>query len=537
MKNGKKIMSLLLASVMTLGLTSCGGGEANNNNGNNSNKQSGSYTDYSGGFKENVTIKIPVYDRAFEGWNVTDNYYTQWMQKEFGDKYNVTVQYVAIGRSTEVNDYIQMLASHTAPDIVFHYDMPQAVNYYSQEVLQPIDLEEMKYYAPTYYEMTAEMTKNYGEMDGETYFFFAERPTAYNWVTLVRQDWIDKVGMKMPTNLDEYNAMLKAWKDAGLGNGGGNLVQNNFTYSYAYRTWPIDSKERALYSDLSVADFTWAPTKAYLKNLNYQFNNGLIDTEFYLKTEDSQVKADFVAGKSGIYSLYLTSNTDVISSLLKNCPEAKLSVLDPYATVPKGNVPQDRAYWPFGMIMGLNADTTAEQRAALWMFLDWMAQDENLFKLQNGVEGQNYTKDSSGFANKVADYNGESKLSNNNNKDYWCLVIESAQYPDETLNQKANLLNWAPAGYEYLIETALENFNKTNEYRTPDALFTVTVESVSEYKTDLNNLWKELYVKCTTCKESEFEKTYEDACKEYLKAGYQQILDEKQKAIDAGSYK
>lgn len=49
------------------------------------------YTDYSGGFPETVTIQTPVYDRAFEGWNVTDNYYTQWVQKEFGDKYNVNV--------------------------------------------------------------------------------------------------------------------------------------------------------------------------------------------------------------------------------------------------------------------------------------------------------------------------------------------------------------------------------------------------------------------------------------------------------------
>ena len=46
----------------------------------------GDYTDYSGGFSETVTIKIPVYDRAFEGWDVTNNYYTQWVQKEFGDK-------------------------------------------------------------------------------------------------------------------------------------------------------------------------------------------------------------------------------------------------------------------------------------------------------------------------------------------------------------------------------------------------------------------------------------------------------------------
>ena len=74
-------------------------------------ESTGSYTDYSAGFPENVTIQIPVYDRGFEGWNPTDNYYTKWVQSEFGDKYNVTVKYVAIARSNEVQDFNQMIAA------------------------------------------------------------------------------------------------------------------------------------------------------------------------------------------------------------------------------------------------------------------------------------------------------------------------------------------------------------------------------------------------------------------------------------------
>ena len=495
------------------------------------------YKDYSKGFENNVTIQIPVYDRAFEGWNVTNNYWTNWIQSEFGDKYNVTVEYVAIGRSTEVNDYNQMLAAGTAPDIIFHYDMPQAVSYYTQGAMQPIDLEEMKFYAPDYYEMTADMSSTYGQMDGETYFFFAERPTAYNWVTLVRKDWMDKTGKGMPANLNEFNDMLKAWKDAGLGNGGGSLIQNNFTYDYAFRDWPINQEERTLYSDLSVAALTWAPSKDFLKNMNYQYNNGLIDPEFYLKTEDAQIKADFVAGKTGMYSLYLTSNTDVIASLKANNPEAEIAVLAPEAAVPEGKKPQARAYWPFGMIMGVNSTTSEEERAALWMFLDWMMQEDHLFSLQNGVEGQNYTLSTDGLPVKVEGFSGESALSQNNNKDYWCLWSESVQYGSDDLNYKANLANWAPAGYEYLIEDAYKNFKATEEYYTPDALFTVTLEKQAEYKTDLNELWKQLYVQCVLAPEAQFDATYEKACTEYLDAGYAQILEEKKEQIAAGNYK
>ena len=112
-------------------------------------ESTGSYTDYSAGFPENVTIQIPVYDRGFENWNPTDNYYTRWIQSEFGDKYNVTVKYVAIARSNEVQDFNQMIAAGNAPTIIFHYDMPAAVNYWSEGAEQPIDLDEVAYYSST----------------------------------------------------------------------------------------------------------------------------------------------------------------------------------------------------------------------------------------------------------------------------------------------------------------------------------------------------------------------------------------------------
>ena len=496
------------------------------------------YTDYSKGFANNVTIQIPVYDRAFEGWDVVKNYYTEWIQKNFGDQYNITVEYVAIGRTTEVADYMQLLAAGNAPDIIFHYDMPQAVNYYSEGAMQALDLDEIAYYAPTYYGNMKDVISEYGQLDGQNMFFFASRNAIYyNWVTLIRQDWLDTVNKSMPTNLDELNEVAAAWKDAGLGTLGGSLLTKSFTYDYAFRGESVDPVELALYSDLNVAPLTWESSKAYLKNLNYEYNNGLIDPEFYLKSEDADVKAAFVAGKTGTYSFYISSSTDVISSLLANDPNAKLSVLSGTGGVPEGSQPYYYQYPPYGMIMGMNTKTTAEERAAVWMFLEWMSQKDNLFFLQNGVEGENYNLDANGVAIPVADFAGESKRSNNNNKDYWCLVQEVVDYGDDELNYQANLTSLAPAGYEYLVEEAYNYTKETAPYGLINAIYTKTLESTSEYSADLNALWQELYVDLATCSPEEFDARYEKACQEYLDAGYQEILDEKQSLIDAGDYK
>ena len=102
---------------------------------------------------------------------------------------------------------------------------------------------------------------------------------------------------------------------------------------------------------------------------------------------------------------------------------------------------------------------------------------------------------------------------------------------------RAYLNNWAPEGYESIIEDSYQDYTENAEYRRPDALFSVVISSIAEYKSELNEKWKELYVKCAMAPEDQFEETYQAACEEYLASGYQEILDEKQAAIDAGQYR
>ena len=517
--------------------TTAGGGAATASTEAGGVSEAGSFTDYSAGFPENVTIKIPVYDRGFEGWDPANNYYTKWIQKEFGDKYNVTLNYVGINRQNEVTDYMQMIAAGNAPDIIFHYDMPQAVNYNGEGAMQELNLDEIQYYAPAYYDKLGDTIKKYGQLDGKNTFFFAGRNAIYyNYVHLIRQDWLNKVGMEKPTTREELDAVMAAWKEAGLGTRGDYLINKSYTYEYPFIGSDPDKNELALYLDLNVAPLTWQATKDYLVTMNKEFNEGILDPEFYLNTDDAAWKADFVAGNVGTYSFYIAANTDVISSLKANDPNAEVSVMSPKALAPAGSQPYYYEYPPYGMVMGINSTASDMQRAAIWMFLDWMIQPENLFFLQNGMEGVNYTLNEEGIAVPVPDFAGESKLSNNNNKDYWCLVAEVADYGDETKNFKANLKTLAPAGYEQLVQNAYDYDKEIKEYGIISPIFTKSIEATNEYKADLTAMWQEFYVDMVTCKPEELEAKYDAYCKEYLDNGYQEILDEKQALIDAGDY-
>lgn len=530
----KRAMALMSASVIVLSmLVGCGDSSSSSSSSGNQASATGDFTDYSAGFPENVTIKIPVYDRGFEGWNPTDNYYTKWVQKEFGDKYNVTVEYVSIGRSTEVQDYMQMVAAHTEPNIIMHYDMPQAVNYYSEGAIQDVNYEEIEYYAPTYYENLHSTIETYGKLDGNDAFIFAGRsPFYYDSMILIRKDWCDQVGMDIPTTNEEYDVLLEAWKEAGLGTKGDPLITKSFTYEYEWIDESISDEEKAIYLDLNIAPFTWKPTENYLRDMNAKYNAGLVDPEFYLNTEDSLTKGKFVSGQTGTYKFFISANTDVFDTLKANDPDAEVAVLGD--TVAKGFNANYYEYPTYGMIMGISIDTTDEQRAAVYMYLDWLSQTENLEYLQHGIEGETYTVDADGIALPISAYNGEAKLSPNSNKDMWCLVEEVMTYGDEAKDLKAHESLLAPEGYGYLIQEQYEVCKEKEPYGIISPIFTKTVESSSDYSADLALLWQTAYVDCITCKPEEFDEKYAKHCEEYLDAGYQEILDEKQSLIDSG---
>ncbi len=544
MKNTwKKTAAFVMAAAMTATLLAgCGGSDDSSSttadtgdtSATTETGETGSYTDYSAGFPENVTIQIPVYDRGFEGWNPTDNYYTQWIQQEFGDKYNVTVEYISIARSNEVQDFNQMIAAGNAPDIIFHYDMPAAVNYWSEGAMQPIDYDEVAFYAPDYWAQMEQTIKTYGSIDGENAFIFAARdPIYYNYVTLIRTDWLEQVNMEMPTTNDELKAVLQAWKDAGLGTKNEPLITKSFTYFYPWIEEGTSDADLALYLDLNVAPFTWSATENFLRDMNEKYNAGLIDPEFYLATDDTLAKGKFIAGQCGTYSFYMASGTDVFSSLLANDPNATVAVLPD--TVADGFAPYYYEYPSYGMIMGINADSTAEERAAVYMFLNWMIQPDNLNYLQYGIEGETYNTNEAGIKVLNTDYTGEAKQSNNNNKDYWCLVQEVQTYGDEAMDLEANKLTLAPAGYEDIIQQSYDICKLKEDKGLITPIFTKAVESSSEYATDLNSLWQEAYVACVTCTPEEFDDLYAEYSQEYLDAGYQEILDEKQSLIDEGA--
>lgn len=480
-------------------------------------------------YDEQVEIKIPVYDRGMQGQaDVDNNYWTQYVQENFGDEYNIKVTYVAIPRKEDVTKFNELLAAGEQPDIIFSYDYPTVMSYYSRGAFQPIDEDILKLYAPTFYEDTKDLSE-YAMADGERYFLTAVRPKDYSWVTVIRQDWLDKAGLEMPQSREEYIEVLRKFKELKLGGEDtipeARQLWNAYYPNYTYREYPLSEEDNAMYSDLTVASLTWEPTKKELQYWNQLYNEGLISPEWMLDKDGAQMRADFIAGKVGVYGFYLSQNPPVVQSLIENVPDAKLSLISPYYTALEGTTLTGRAEWPFGMVAGISKKCAHPE--AVMMYYEWLSQPENLFVMQNGIEGVTYNIENE-IPVLVDDYTGTERLNYNSNKDMWCLVTESKDYGSEENNLAAQKSTYAPSGFEYIIQDAYDYYQKDQkEYQYTDFLFDRSIESLTQYAETLKSKWEVIQVDLVTCKPEEFEAKYEAACKEYLDSGYQAVLDEK----------
>jgi len=175
----KKLTALAMVATMAVGALS-GCSKDGGKNGKISDKPTKVETSWGmeswEKFDETVKITVPVYDRSKEGYPaVDDNYWTQWVQKEFGDKWNIEVEYVAIPRSDVMNTYNLLISSDDTPTIMMEYDYPKVAQWATEGAMQTIDLTKFAKVAPTYYQkMIDNKQLGYTDIGDGTYFVLSE---------------------------------------------------------------------------------------------------------------------------------------------------------------------------------------------------------------------------------------------------------------------------------------------------------------------------------------------------------------------------
>ncbi|WP_051314593.1 extracellular solute-binding protein [Alteribacter aurantiacus] len=234
--------------------------------------------------------------------------------------------------------------------------------------------------------------------DGVIFGIPDENPLQNSTVTYVRQDWLDNLGLDVPTTVDEYIEMLRAFKyDDPNGTGEEDTIPMSARPNFAFGTHffgaydVIPSGWRYEDGQL-VPNFIREGTKDALEVYKLLYEEGLIDNEFMVQTgQDWDSKID--SGSVGMFAHSIIGVTSWDQRLQENVPEGEYVVI-PAPVGPSGepggvtNLGSTVADWVWVIPQG------TENPEEIIGFLDWFYGDgygDDFFTF--GIEGENYTRE------------------------------------------------------------------------------------------------------------------------------------------------
>lgn len=496
-------------------------------------------------FESEVTLKIPVYDRGVEGVpTVNDNYWTNYVQENFGSPNNIKVEYVPINRQNVMTDYSLLASSKDLPTILMEYDYPKLSQWANEGYLAPFDMEEFKAAAPTYYAHMENLI-DYTQMQGDTYFVLGKRPNwdkAYMFQTFYRKDWLDQIGVEeYPKTYSEWkDAMVKIQEEGIAANPGGGfmLPGQGADQHWEFLGHPVDEKMWATYVSVVIPPLGYDPIYNFLKRENEKYYLGITNPEYYI-TDSSTAEAKFINGETFTFSTYLSADMPVLKSFYETNPDAQLGIVPPAENDEEGGTSANFLVDnPFGMIVGFSSTASEDELKAAWMYLEWISQEENLFVMQWGIEGEHYTvNEETGFPETVGNYEGDKKQGYNNNVDYWCITTTEREIGELRDMVYAKTPKGLPQDFtDEVYELALRKEELTREgYAVNQPTFIVPIEAETEYGGTLTELYKELRDKLVMAKPEEFDSLYEQFVQQYNDAGFAEIIEERAAAYDEGN--
>jgi putative aldouronate transport system substrate-binding protein len=169
--------------------------------------------------------------------------------------------------------------------------------------------------------------------------------------------------------------------------------------------------------------------------------------------------------------------------------------------------------------------------------MEWMIQPETLNVIENGIEGVTYSLNADGLPAVDGDYRGPEMLNHNMNIDMACVVHASKKVG--TVEQ--TIAGSAPQGIpQDFTQALIDDYYARKEiadkgWAYSDPVFAVAIDSESEYSATLLSLYQEYSVALTKCAPEEFDALYAELSAKFLAAGYQEIIDERLAAYEAGN--
>ncbi|WP_409345162.1 extracellular solute-binding protein [Paenibacillus sp. MBLB4367] len=321
-------------------------------------------------------------------------------------KFNVTLKltYNMVEGTDRYNKLNVRLASNDSPDIIVSGGTP-ALDYKKNGVLADINEFVSPEKMPNYFKWTTpevvfkrySMDKSKPEIQRIPIPVVKRSLVSY----YIRQDWLDKLGLKVPTNLDEFMKVAHAFTfNDPDGNG------KNDTYGFSVSAggngtgvdWPqfaANGLEGVLYTkDNKVVHYQMDPrTEAVLRDINKMVKDGSVDPDWFLQKGTAHIdkavqgKVGIIRDASGKFGLESVPTSGASRSKEIN-PKAAWTAFNPNEGIPFW---QENLPGPGFLVTKTAAQNPAKVQKA-FQIIDYLSSEEGYLLSHYGKEGVHYTR-------------------------------------------------------------------------------------------------------------------------------------------------
>ncbi|SDS73691.1 ABC-type glycerol-3-phosphate transport system, substrate-binding protein [Paenibacillaceae bacterium GAS479] len=438
-----------------------------------------------------------------------------------------------------------MTATGNYPDVITIIDndtFDRTGQWIKSGILSPIT-DEMLEQLPNLKALLTQPEFKDLKVDGKYYLIpMRDEPplgSAGQFVFQIRQDWLDKLSLPVPTTTDEFfDTLMKFKTEDPDGNKKADtygLITNGLdklvSYSVGFFGIPHDERSTGF---LKVGDGYeyWAvqpQTKEALKWVKKLYDNGLIHPDTLTQTNITKTRPVFAEGRIGVtvenmnFDQLVNRNT----ALKQNAPDGKviqmsaLKGTDGAFGYSKGN-----GHWAYTAISSQAKDPLAAAK-----LLDFLISEEGTKLSTVGIEGVHYKME----GDKLV-WNDEEKK-----KDPGFNVNTSGQFHE--LNW--GLVRWSPMVSEFYIKASeagypgygaliQENLDRVNKYLLEPASYNVMNEEWSKFMGTGKTLQNEFFIQAVLGK-VDIDKGFDKFVASWRAAGGEAAMKSMSDAIAASN--
>lgn len=397
----KKWISLALAGTMLASIAACNNTQGSTttttgSTGSTGGSESGTTTQVESstnqGTNSSLVSEEPVTFTIFLSFNniTFDPNWEVW--KQIAEKTNVSLESVISQSSSDEQQAFQlMLSSNELADIIGYVSASELEQLGYDGGLVPLN-DLIAEYAPNIQKLLDEdptFKRTATAADGNIYFIprnFENRFAEFHWI---RQDWLDKLNLEVPTTVDELHDVLLAFREQDPNENGVKDEVPLFD-----RAGYKQPDELLYFWDSSVEFYprdghmTYEPLEENFKTgvaeVVKWYKEGIIDQEYF--TRGAKGRDTLMSANQGGYTHDWSSASNYNNSLQEQYPGLKMVAIAPPADQ-HGQVKERTMNYPG---VGWGIASTAEDPETIMKFFDYFFSEEGAMFNNWGIEGESY---------------------------------------------------------------------------------------------------------------------------------------------------